>query len=964
MRGPGGAAKVRQRAGALMLAHPGALAPIAVGALDVVRGRARYRLDSDGGATRMREVLAEPITHAIALPPALGGGVVLLSEQGIALATTTVRPLVRGNLTSVSIGARELWAREKAAAFDWVRIDLEKARATREPPPIAAPILTSWTTIGTSAGKTSTAGPEFASPTFGLAIVDLLGPVITRDGGQTWSPLDAAAVSGVFPINSPNRVLRDGSTLLLASDDRSAPVLSSGALGSVVLAAPAAPIPDAAAMRVEQVAPFGVPLPNGDVLITDGGRFAVLEVEAVRVARATRAPDLTRCDLSPSKHALALAACLRHQEGSGGQLAIGAIEDENTPRLVVERTFPYGTGHRFSATSALALAATCAGTSEGGIDLLLATKVCVRDAAGVYRDLVLPQAPRRQLIPRADGGVVVVREDSGKQLELIAYPRGATSTTVPLRLRLDLSARELLSIDETSPGRFTLFRRGTTDLRALTVEVTDSTLAIAGVGPRALVDASAMVGAYGDHAMIVTAPSGKDAPIEGSITSDGGRTWGVSAWPDDVRPLDLSPAGRELRCGAAGCRLYGWTRIGWQKTVGSHDRVVSLADAPLLPPAPPAVTHSRTLRARCTTSGTPQTMAANSVPIASPSYPPQANDVLLGLPPPKLPKDYAQALTPFLTSKNVRGGFVTVGPNNAPWGDKARTFARFSTDLEPLGTVYETPVFASPFPDRLAAQTTWGRTLNVFALAPGRIVVGICTYGRCEVSRLVSNLPPERIELGDVAMTTFINARELGDTLAIFGMGTRRTDATPARYVEPSPFVALVDPRGTRVSYLARAASAELTRAALTVDPTRGVFGIRSTTAVPSWTAGASYVLRLGADGRPAGAFETMLAPSSEIARPIKACGASAPGWDEGDVQQRMVHLSIDGAEAIILDSLGGALRSRVSASAACLDRLTALTRTAAFQFDPSTGRATYAARDPDGKGAKRTELACTLEWE
>lgn len=964
MRGPSRAPKVRLGVGALMLAHPGAGAPIAVGALDIVRGRTRYRLDSDGGATRMREVLAEPITQALALPPALGGGVALLSEQGIAVATTTVRPLVRGNLTSVSMGVRELWARDKGGSFDWVRIDLEKARATRELPPIAAPILTSWTTIGASAGKTTTAGPEFASPTFGLAIIDLLGPVLSRDGGQTWSPLDAAAVRSVFPLSSPNRVLRDGSTLLLASDDRSAPVLASGALGAVVLAAPAAPIPDAAAMRVEQVAPFGVPLANGDVLITDGGRFAVLEVEAVRVARATRAPELTRCDLSPTKHAVALAACLRHQEGSGGQLAIGAIEDETNPRLVVERTFPYGTGHRFSATSALALAATCAGTSEGGIDLLLAAKLCVRDAAGTYRDLALPRTPRRQIIPRADGGVVVVREDSSKQLELVAYPRGAGATAVPLRLRLDLSARELLAIDETSPGRLTLFRRGTTDLRAITVEVTDSTLAVASVGPRALVDASAMVGAYGEHAMIATVPSAKDAPIEASITRDGGKTWGVAAWPEDVRPLDLTPAGRELKCGAAGCRVYGWTRIGWQPTVASHDRVVSLAEAPLLPAAPPKATHSRTLRARCVSSGAPQTVAAASVPVASPSYPLQANDVLLGLPPPKLPKDFVQALTPFLASKNVRGGFITVGPNNAPWGDKARTFARFATDLEPLGTVYETPVFPSPFPDRLAAQTTWGRTLSVFALGPGRIVVGMCTYGRCDVARLVSNLPPEKIDLGDVAMTSFVNARELGDTLAIFGMGTRRTDAAPARYIEPSPFVALVDPRGTRVSHLARTASAELTRAALTVDATRGLFGVRSTTAVPTWTEGASYVLRLGADGHPAGAFETMVASMGEMAKPTKACGASAPGWDEGDVQPRTLELLIDGNPPLALESLGGVLRLRVSSTAACLERLTSLSRTAGFQFDPSSGRAIYLARDPDGKAGKRTELTCTLEWD
>lgn len=952
--------------GAVMLAHAGSALPFMVGVSDAVRGRARLHIDADG-TTRARDVLAEPISQAIAVPSHLGGGVVLVSEQGVAHATNTLRPIFRGAVSSVSIGANELWARERTTS-DWVRVDLAKGVATRELPPIAAPILTTWSTVGAHAGKSQSAGPEFGTQTFALAIVDLLGPVISRDAGATWSPINDATVRAAFPLNGPNRVVRDGNTLLLASDDRSVPVLSSGAFGAPVLAPQVQAVPDAAAIRLEQLAPFGVPLKSGDVLLADGGRLAVLELEPVRIDRTSRAAELTRCDLAPSKQDLAIAACLRHHEGSGGQLAVGSVVDDTSPRFVADRTFPYGTSHRFSATSALAVAATCAGTSEGGIDLLSATKVCVRDVEGRWSDLaVAPISGRRHLLPRADGGVLIARDDATGRVELVALSRNASSTTIPLRLRLDMPSRELIGLEEVVPGRFTLWRRGATDLRALVIEVTDSHLSISVERPRALLDATAIVGTHGDHAMIADLTASKTPParVEASITSDGGRTWGVQAWPEGVRPLDTTSSGRRIECGAVGCRLFGWTRLGWHERVSSYDRVVSLEDAPTLAARPAPSPRSKVIRARCSSTGS-ATIPAASVPLATPSYPQQPNDVLLGLPAPKLPKDHVQVLTPF-TSRNVRGGYVTVGPVNGLWGDKARTFARFASDLDPLGAVHETPTFASPFPDRISAQMSWGsvRRFEAAALGPGRVLVVTCLYSRCDVMRLGPNVPPERVDLGDVTMTKFINARELGDNLAIFGLGTHRDAATPTRVFESSPFVAIVDARGTTVSFLARAGWGDLPGAVMTVDATRGLFGVRSTSTAPTWTDGAAYVVRLGLDGRPAGAFETLLAPSPEISRPTKACGPSASGWDEADVaQSRVLHLTIDGGTMLSLDALAGALRTRVSSTSACLERLTALSRSAAFQLDAATGQAQHLALDPDGKGGKKTSLTCTLDWE
>lgn len=967
-RGPANAVSSRHRpTGATLLAQPGPGLAYAPTAVDVVRGRVRYHLDADGGATRARDVLAESVAQAVALPPALGGGLALIGDAGIAIATSTLKPIVRGSLTAVSAGVGELWARERGTT-DWVRIDLVRGRATHEPPPIAAPILTTWSVMGATSGKPQTTGPEFATATFALAIVDLLGPVLTRDGGQTWSPLDAAAVRAAFPVGAPNRVLRDGTTLLLGSDDRLVPVSSSGALGAPVVGPPVALIPDNAALRIEQLAPFGVPLPlpNEDVLIADGSRLGILELEPVRVVHATRAPEITRCDLSPSKSDLALAACLRHQDGLGSQLAVGTIVDASSPRFVADKTFPYGTAHRFSATSAVVVAASCAGTNDGGIDLLAASRLCVRDSAGKWGEVAVSSvSARRHVLPRADGGVLIVRDDEGARTEILSLPRGAGPTTTPLRLRLDTPTRDIVSIDEISPGRFRLWRRSALDLRALTIEVSDTAVQLGKESPRVILDASASVGTYGDRAMIaslVVQPK-EPARLEASITTDGGRTWSLHALPENVRPLDASVSGRRIECGAAGCRLFGWTRIGWHPVVSSHDRIVTLEEAPVLAATPTTVTRAKKILAKCSSLAAPLTVTSAAVPVAGPSYPQQPNDVLLGLPLPKLGKDQAHALTAF-TSRNVRGGFVTVGPLNGPWADKARSFARFASDLDPLGTVYESQTFVAPFADRFAAQMAWGaaRQFDAFAIGPGRLLAINCLYGRCEVQRLAANAPPERVDLGGVAMVRFINAREAGGTLAILGTGVRRELAASGRVVDPIPFVAIIDARGTTVSYFARADDTALS---LTVDPTRGVFGVRSSSRVPSWTEGTSYVLPLGISGSPAGAFEKLVAPTAEISRPTKACGPSAVGWDEADIAQtRVLHVRIDGAEPLVLAALGGALRTRVSSSSVCLDRVTALSRGASFQLDTASGRATLFALETDGKSGKRSELMCSLEWE
>jgi len=953
--------------GAVLLALPGTAQPFAVGASDVIRGRTRWHVDADGGATRAGDVLAESVTHAVAIPAGLGGGVALLTEHGVAHATAhgVVRPIARADLTALAIGNKELWARERGT-LDWVRVDLDKARAARVAPPIAAPMLSAWSTLGAPVGKPVTTGPEFAG-SFALAIVDLLGPVLSRDGGDTWIPLDASAVAAAFPTTAPNRIVRDGASLMLASDDRAVLVSTSGALGSAVPPPKTAAFAEVASIRVEATAPFGVALPGDELLVSDGARFATVQLDPVRVLRTWRVPDLGRCDLvaSPRHGELAVAVCVRHQQSLGGQVLVGPITDTGAaPALVADKTFAYGTAHRISPSGALVVAATCAGTNEGGIDLLSATKVCVRDDRGQWSDVAISSvAGRRHVLARADGGVVVVRDDIGGSAELLALPRGAGPASQPLRLRLEYKLRDVIAVDEASRGRLVVWRRGTTDLRAAIYQVSDSSLRLVEELPRTILDGSAMVGTYGERALVaVSYPSEKNAPprVEASITSDGGRTWGTSAWPEAALPLDTTPPGRRVECGALGCRTLGWARIGWHPTVTSADRVVSLASAETMPEVAKAPPRASTIAARCTTTAPAQNVTLTAVPTSPPAYPPQSSDVLLGLPPPKVAKDQTQVLTRLGRTPNVRGGLVTVGPTNGAWGDNARSVVRFATDLDALGVVLESAPFASPFPDRMSAQFYYGARAT--ALAPGRVLVVLCAASRCDAMRVTAAAAPERIDLGNIVMNDFVNAREMGGSLAIFGTGTRRDVATPTKLVEPLPFVALIGPQGTTTAFFARA---DTSHSVVTIDPVRGAFGLLSLQTVPTWTDGAAYALPLGLDARPTGGFEPLAAPSPELTRPTKPCGGSITGWDEADIRQtRTLSLSIDGAASTSFQALAGAVRTRIATSSACLERITAIGRSASFQYDASTQRAMYYSIASDGKAGKKTELSCTISWE
>lgn len=992
------AASVAKKEGAALFALPGnVVAPFVIAGApnDVVRGRVRFHLDPDGGATRARTLTREPTTAAMSLPAWLGGGVALVSDGGLSILDGSVlRPIVRGAIMYPSIGAHELWARARSASSgDWLRIDLSSAKPkiTYDAPPIAAPILTTFAAPGSAlAGRVVTAGPEFTSPKIAFAIVELLGPIATHDGGDTWAPLDHDAISTAFPGGSgPTRVLRESYGAALANDERMVPLSPTGQLGApIVLGKSHDVTPDSTSIRFETSLLRGVVQPDGDVLVSDGGRLSIESIDPPRVLRVSRPNELTRCDLRPTTApgALALAVCTRHDDGpvaAGAQLVVGpVVEGVGGLHVVPERVFPFPSAFRFAGSGALAVAGSCNGNEAGGNDLRYVAKVCVRDEQGAWHESVLAGVTGRiALTPLLDGGVVVARDDK-YGLELLSLPRDAISTTLPVRFRVDappmVQHRELIELDEIAAGKLVVWRKAQSALEGMSFELGPGKLKMVARNNGTLLE-DGMFGVYGDHAMIAKSHPAPKGTIAGeprfvvdslTILTDAGAHWPRADWPEAARILESPSAGGRLECGALGCKVFGWARVGWQTHVSSYDEIVDLSSATELPPPKDPPSKSTTLSASCVALSPPSPIDAAKVPFdRGPTFP-FARAALLGGVEPKVATGQILVVSPLQNyasrSPAVRGGLFAWGPQLGAWNDLSRVFARFSSDLDPIGTVHETVPVVAPFADRDAAQRL-SLYAAAYALGPGRIFVSACESSRCFFFRAVDGMPLERIDLSSVGEIQAIhNARELGGTLLVVGMATaHETSKVSGKSFESRPFAALVSGNGVTSSFFSRASGGPDANVVATLDPVRGRFGLELTSPLPTWTGGATYVLPLDAGAHASGAFESLFTAHSEIGMPKDPCSLVASGWDRGEQnRRRTVLLRIGAGEQIAITSEGATIRERLTSSGACLDRFTIYGDRAAFQLDPSTGHAVYVAVDANFAAGKKQELTCKVSWQ
>jgi len=941
-------------AGATLLASPLSRTPFAVTGdrREVVLGRVRYHLDEDGGATRARTVVDPPANAAVAVPAFLGGGVLLVGNDVMVRAREgAVTPLVRGPLTAPSFGPKGVLARVRTT-LDWVSIPFGQA-PSYVPPPVAAPVLPvlpaslAWA----EEGRPSTPGPEFTSESFGVALVAVLGPVATHDGGATFTPL-----VGRPPGFWPTRLTHDGSgTLLLVDDVRAIPLTGSGTVGTPYALPTRALPPRVASLALEQAIIDGVALEDGRVLFADTSRLAVVQRDPLRVLRVSDLPEVTSCvGLRKARPpALAVAVCKRIHENKGEQVVVGTIEEGSTgPRLVVELIFPSGTGVRLSASSAVVVAGNCKGHTDNE-NLHTAQRLCVRDAKGGYHDVSLSTTvvgERIAEIPDEDGGLTFLRSTVDKGLTLVR-PDGQLLAQV-IAFEKGKPKPELLAADSLPDGRLVVWTRTATALTAtLVTRATGGVVRHTSVLPNGV-----SVGVFGAEALVAQAPDGLISAVG---SRDAGQTFAPISFGPDPQALDRSANGRRVECGPLGCRLFGWTRLGFEPSLATWDTVVRAEGAPQLPKLPDGPKRATRLRATCTALGPETVVDPASVPVSNAWSSPR--DALLGGPEPKVVKGQTLALLPFVRG-SVRGGFVTVGPTQpAPFGESARTVARFTTDFDPVGTTYETMPVTAPFQDAYAATQ---QGLFAYALAPGRVLTAHCTFQNCTLHRLVAGAPIETLPaIPGLVVRTISNARELGGALLVVGVALRDKGPVMGGYEPATGFAA------TRVlgvwSVLTFAAPGNDDLAA-TTDATHGRFGLFLSSKVPTFQGGSAFVLPLDANAQVGSGFEPLLGSVPELLRASTPCPPTLAAWDRGDtmLRDRPVEILVDGVSEGTLATDTGVLRTRIHGKGACLERLTAIAPAGTLQWDASTGRATLLRPAiPPSKTATRRALSCSVEF-
>lgn len=943
-----------------MLVQPGSRASFVVTGdkHTVVLGRVRYHVDDDGGATRLRTAIDTPATLAVAVPAHLGGGTLLVGGDVMYRARDAqITPVVRGGLVAPSFLAKELVARLRTTQ-DWVALSLDGAPPRFVTPPLAAPILPPLPTspLGAQEGRPSTPGPELVTATSGIALVPVLGPVITHDGGATFTPL-----VGRPPRFWPTRVTHDAQGGLLLTDDVAAlPVTTSGSVGPLRALGPRALPPKVATLALEQSVVDGVALPDGRILIADGETLAVVQREPLRVLRVANPPDVTSCILRAAPApSLAVAVCRRFHELRGDHVVVGTVEDDPTGlRLSVERIFPAGTGTRVSSRGAVAVAGTCAGHSDNQ-NLFTATRYCVRTPKGVFRDVtaVATLGDRLQAIPHDDGSLSFVR----------AFPEGAKGSPGAYVLsRADgqivaevqpftkgKSRPELLAVDTGPDGRVVVWTRAEGRLRSALVEM--------GTGSverhESLLPTDASVGVFAAHALVASVPEGV---LVGLSSDDGGAKFLPVDLGPKTRPLDLSGFGRRVECGPLGCRLFGWTRLGWERALASTDTLVGAEGAPPLPKPPDPPKRATRLRATCTTLTSAQVDPAE-VPQQTPW--PAARDALLGLPEPKPAKGQSLALLPFVRG-SVRGGFVTVGPTPpGAYGETGRTVARFATDFDPIGVVHESSASIAPYVDGNQASLP---ALHAYALGPGRALAAHCSWSlanRCAMFRLTAGAPLEPLPSPPgLTVQQIFNAREIGGTLLVVGTAYRN-DVKPSTWgYEATGFAGTFGGGAWSVLTFAAPGAED---AIATTDTTHGRFGLFVASKVPTFLGGSAYALALDGSAVPGAGFEPLAGAVPELLRASGSCSSTLTAWDRGDtmVRDRPLEVVVDGLAEPALVSESGVLRSRVHGKGACLERLTSFATNAAFQWDASTGRAVLLrAAVPPMKAIRRT-LSCSVEF-
>jgi|GEM_PF-1104641 len=523
-----------------------------------------------GGVRAAREVADPPLAGAERLPPWLGGGFVVWSKRAIYTCPTfdgPLRPLVAtpADVAGVAFGPSSLLVR----AEDGERWAIDPRSGA---PSALSPV---------GLRRVAALGDGRAA-----ALTEFGGVVTTSDRGARWtdaSPQLNAAVASVFTADDALWIATDGGDALRVEPGGALARFDAGPTVKAPELRARDPRWTASEAPIRRALRLGAPVDEGlAVVVSDGALFKVsLRDGAIVAASPGRLPPDATCEAVRAQDDLVFA-CTR----SGGPSFVASRVTGGAPPIV-EQTFAFE--GRFSASDdgAIAFGGPCSRGSAAPPPS--PTTVCVRAAAGGWQEHALdgradagaspPEVVR--WIPRADGGA----------FGLIAAPKPAI---VDARTG---DVRPWLLDGVPANRRTSLDVRARWQKRELARVVDRAWSSSPGGGVRGWIDGLALDVAR--DGAVTASPFTFDrtmfaGPLGLGATKDG-RLWQTSdrgaAWVEVERPLSARDDKMiEPRlCGAPGCDLGLWYRVGWPERgrLAAEPPKIAAPAPRLASPAPP-----------------------------------------------------------------------------------------------------------------------------------------------------------------------------------------------------------------------------------------------------------------------------------------------------------------------------------------------------------------------------------------
>lgn len=802
-------------------------------------GRLRVERTPSGAVRRASQLLpaSRPAQDVVPMPARLGGGYLFVSFSTgteIHRATSFLGPVARiarataQNLVPIP-GPDSLLLRYQREGRV-VSLDLETGA---EKPTRGLPDLPSVTAVA------------FADASRGLVFGDVVGGLLTVDGGASWTHVDVPDAFRGISLDGPDflvgamngrfRVATDGS-VTEEPEERSfaRPRDGSG--------------PPA---NLERLVLHGWPVGDGTALL--------LDERGLSRHRLDDGDLLARSPVEVGSGTTCSAFRLFSDVGFACARAEGTTLFQLDPPLGVREVMklPPGTSVVAQPNGAVVVGATCAGGRARGAHCVL-----------------FPDGARREIAARGDVGRERVAALTGNRVVVLVPPLGDQPGRVtvigprgaPTVRPLDVTEGTLASAGTWLTG----FVEGPDDtvtgwveapraLQGISIEL--STGRVTSLGPPR---SEVTVALVGREALVLDAARGQLHE-----TLDGGARWARVELPE-VGADGVLP-GATLRCGPLGCLVElvsgTWARVGWGPRGDAEDLREPEALETLERPTARRIVPTL----RCTIPPLPTQPATAKRGLPAPKKPESPLPAFHGVPGPEVPKGWT-----FAFERAIGAGpaiLYGLAPKGA--GERGRLLARLRHPFGgPSGLVGSTAVTLAPFRDEAELGDFFGTVgpgivMHAVVDPRGRTsVLSLCRASREDCDLLLAKdgqpVTPLRITDGEISprvMAPGSTMIEAGDKVFV---GTVLASQYQVR---------VFDGRESRVAMLAPRASSLPLFPVMTArrDGRAGVL-LRGTGTSPteSW-----YVVPLDDPDR----LPTRLIPTSLSNAGLRACTPSDDGW-------------------------------------------------------------------------------------